>query len=358
VSAKTKQGIDLLLENVALQAEVLELKANPNKPATGAVIEAKLEKGRGPVATVLVQDGTLKVGDAIVTGTHYGRVRAMTSDKGDVVKELLPGYCAELLGLSGVPTAGDTLNVVEDEIAAKEIADHRITKARQAEIGKTSKETLDQLLNKMKSADQKELRLVLKADVQGSLEAVANAVTKVSTHKVKVEIIHKGVGPMTESDVMLAAASKGAVVGFSVKAESGAEATAKAEGVQLWTYDIIYELIDGVKNLMQGMLEPIRTERKLGRAEVRNIFNVPKLGTVAGAAVLDGTIKRTAMARLLRENKPIYTGKIASLKRFKDDVREVEKGFECGIGVENYTDFKAGDIIEVYDIEEIRPSLD
>jgi translation initiation factor IF-2 len=357
VSAKTKQGLDLLLENLALQAEVLELKANPSKPAVGTIVEAKLEKGRGPVATVLIHDGTLKVGAAIVTGTHYGRVRAMNNDRGEAIKELLPGYSAEILGLSGVPAAGDTLNVVDDESAAKEIADHRVTKSRQSELGKTSKETLEALLTKMKSAEQKELRLVLKADVQGSLEAVANAVTKLSTHKVKVEIIHKGVGPMTESDVMLAAASKGAVVGFNVRAESGTEATAKAEEVQLWSYEIIYELIDGVKNLMQGLLEPIRTERKLGRAEVRNLFNVPKLGTVAGAAVLDGTIKRTAMARLVRENKPVYTGKIASLKRFKDDVREVEKGFECGIGVENYSDFKPGDIIEAYEIEEIRPSL-
>jgi len=309
------------------------------------------------VATILVQDGTLRVGDAVVTGTHYGRVRAMTNDKGESVKELSPGYCAELLGLSGVPTAGDNLNVVDDESAAKEIADHRITKARQADVGKTSKETLDALFTKLKAGEQKELRLVLKADVQGSLEAVANAVEKIATHKVKVELIHKGVGPMTESDVMLASASKGAVVGFNVKAESGAETTAKAQGVQLWTYEIIYELIDGVKVLMQGLLEPIRTERKLGRAEVRNLFNVPKLGTVAGAAVIDGTIKRTALARLLRANKAIYNGKIASLKRFKDDVREVEKGFECGIGVENYSDFQPGDIIEAYEIEEIRPSL-
>jgi translation initiation factor IF-2 len=357
VSAKTKEGLDLLLENVALQAEVLELKSNPNKPAVGTVVEAKLEKGRGPVATILIQDGTLSVGDAVVTGTHYGRVRAMTNDKGEPVKEVLPGYCAELLGLSGVPTAGDTLNVVADESAAKEIADHRITKARQADVGKTSKETLDALFTRLKVGEAKELRLVLKADVQGSLEAVANAVEKASTHKVKVEIIHKGVGPMTESDVMLASASKGAVVGFNVKAESGTETTAKAQGVQLWTYEIIYELIDGVKVLMQGLLEPIRTERRLGRAEVRNLFNVPKLGTVAGAAVIDGTIKRTALARLMRANKPIFNGKIASLKRFKDDVREVAQGFECGIGLENYSDFQPGDIIDAYEIEEIRPSL-
>ncbi len=357
VSAKTKAGIDLLLENVALQAEVLELTANPSRPAVGAIIEAKLEKGRGPVATVLVQEGTLRQGDAIVTGTFYGRVRAMTNDRGEQVKELLPGYCAEVIGLSGVPTAGDALNAVEDERGAKEIADHRAMKGRQQELGKTSKDSLEQLLQRMKTGEAKDLKLVLKADVQGSVEAVAQAVDKLSTPKVKVSIVHKAVGAMTESDVMLAAASKGIVVGFNVRPESGAEATAKAEGVTLHMYSIIYELLEGVRGAMEGLLEPIRTERRLGRAEVRNLFNVPKLGTIAGAAVIDGTIKRTALVRLLRDNKQVYAGKMASLKRFKDDVREVEKGFECGIGIENYNDLKPGDIIEAYEIEETRPSL-
>jgi len=357
VSAKTKSGIDLLLENIAVQAEVLELSSNPNKPAVGAIIEAKLEKGRGPVATVLVREGTLRVGDSIVTGIHSGRVRAMVNDRGDEVKELLPGYCAEVIGLDGVPTAGDVINVVADERAAKEIAEHREMKGRQAQLGKTSRESLESLFAKVKASEAKELRVVLKADVQGSVEAVSQAVSKLSTQKVKVDIVHKGVGAMTESDVMLAAASKGIVVGFNVKPESGAEATAKAQAVGIYTYGIIYELIDGVRNAMEGMLEPIRTERKLGRAEVRNLFNVPKLGTIAGAAVIDGTIKRTALVRLLRDNKQVYAGKMASLKRFKDDVREVAQGFECGIGIENYNDLKPGDIIEAYEIEETRPSL-
>jgi translation initiation factor IF-2 len=357
VSARAKTGIDLLLENVALQAEILELTANPSRPAVGAIVEAKLEKGRGPVATVLVQDGTLRVGDSIVTGTHSGKVRAMVNDRGDTVKEVGPGYSAEVLGLDGVPTAGDTINVVEDEKAAKEIADHRMIKGRKADIGKTSKESLEDLFSKMKTAESKELRVVLKADVQGSLEAVSQAVQKLSTPKVKVEIIHKGVGAMTETDVMLAAASKGIVVGFNVRPESGSEATAKAQEVTMRTYNIIYELIDGVRQAMEGMLEPIRTERKLGRAEVRNLFNVPKLGTIAGAAVIDGTIKRTALVRLVRDNKQVYAGKLASLKRFKDDVREVAQGFECGIGIENYNDIKPGDIIEAYEIEETRQSL-
>ena len=357
VSAKTGAGIDLLLENILLQAEVLELTSNPNRPAVGAIIEAKLEKGRGPVASVLVREGALRVGDPIVSGVHSGKVRAMTNDRGEAVEEVGPGFSAEVVGLSGVPTAGDTLNVVADEKAAKEIADHRTSKERQAELGKTSKESLEALLTRMKTGEAKELRVVLKADVQGSVEAISQAIEKLSTAKVKVEIIHKGVGAMTETDVMLAAASKGIVVGFNVKPESGAEATAKHQGVAMKTYSIIYELLEGVRQAMEGMLEPIRSEKKLGRAEVRNLFNVPRLGTIAGAAVLDGTIKRTALIRLLRDNKQVYAGRMASLKRFKDDVREVAQGFECGIGIENYSDMKPGDIIEAYEIEETRPSL-
>ena len=357
VSARTKMGLDLLLENIGLQAEVLELKSNPNQAAVGAIIEAKLEKGRGPVATVLIQEGTLRTGDAVVTGIHYGRVRAMKNSRGEQVKEVLPGYSAEVVGLSGVPSAGDSINVVEDEKAAKEIAEHRAMKERQKDIGKTSKDSLENLFARAKAGESKELRLVLKADVQGSLEAVIQAVAKLSTPKVKAEIIHKGVGAMTESDVMLAAASKGMVIGFNVKPESGAEAAAREQQVAIQVYSIIYELIDGVRNGMEGLLEPIRTERKLGRAEVRNLFNVPKLGTIAGASVIDGTIKRSSLVRLLRDNKQVYTGKMASLRRFKDDVREVAQGFECGIGIENYNDLKPGDIIEAYEIEETRPSL-
>jgi translation initiation factor IF-2 len=358
VSAKQKMGLDLLLENVVLQAEVLELTSNPSRPSVGAIIEAKLDRGRGPVATVLVQEGTLKLGDAIVTGTHYGRVRAMNNSRGEQVKEVLPGYCAEVIGLSGVPTAGDAINVVADEKSAKQIAEHRAMKERQSELGKVSRETLDQLFAKTKAGGgPKELRVVIKADVQGSAEAVKQALTKLAGPKVKVEIIDTGVGAITESDVMRAAASKGLVVGFNVKPESGAESAAKAQQVTLQTFSIIYELIDGVRTAMEDLLEPIRTERKLGRAEVRNTFNVPKLGTIAGAAVLDGVIKRGSFVRLMRENKQLFSGKMASLRRFKDDVKEVAQGFECGIGIENYNDLKAGDIIEAYEIEETRQSL-
>jgi translation initiation factor IF-2 len=358
VSARTKAGVDLLLENILLQAEVLELSANPTRAALGTIIEAKLEKGRGPVATVLVQEGTLRTGDAVVTGTHYGRVRSLLDGRGKPVKEVLAGYSAEVVGLSGVPTAGDTINGVEDEKAAKEIADHRISKERQADLGKTSKDSLESLLQRTKEGEAKELRVVIKGDVQGSVEAVAQALTKLSTPKVKVEIIHKGVGAMTESDVMLAAASKGTVLGFNVKPESGSEAAAKAQGVAIYTYSIIYELIDGVRTAMEGLLEPIRTEKKLGKAEVRNLFNVPKLGTIAGCSVTEGLIRRTSQVRIFREAKPIGMGKVASLRRFKDDVREVAQGFECGIGVEGFQDFKAGDIIEAFEIEETRPSLE
>ncbi|HYI02161.1 translation initiation factor IF-2 [Hyalangium sp.] len=358
VSAKQKMGLDLLLENVVLQAEVLELTSNPSRPAVGAIIEAKLDRGRGPVATVLVQEGTLRLGDAIVTGTHYGRVRAMNNSRGEQVKEVLPGYCAEVIGLSGVPTAGDAINVVADEKAAKQIAEHRAMKERASDLSKVSRETLEQLFAKTKAGGgPKELRVVIKADVQGSAEAVKQALTKLTGPKVRVEIIDTGVGAITESDVMRAAASKGLVVGFNVKPESGAESAAKAQEVALQTYSIIYELIDGIRTAMEELLEPIRTERKLGRAEVRNTFNVPKLGTIAGAAVLDGVIKRGAFVRLMRENKQLFAGKMASLRRFKDDVKEVAQGFECGIGIENFNDLKAGDIIEAYEIEETRQSL-
>ncbi|MFT3709688.1 MAG: translation initiation factor IF-2 [Archangium sp.] len=357
VSAKTRSGLDLLLENIALQAEVLELKSNPDRPANGFILEARLEKGRGPIATVLVQEGTLRKGDALVSGIHYGRVRMMLNDRGELIDEVKPGYSAEVIGLSGVPTAGDVVNVVEDEKAAKQIADHRILKARQAEAGKTSRESLDDLLAKQKIAEQKELKIVLKADVSGSLEAVADAIHKLSTKKVKVTIVQKGVGMMTETDIGNAEAFQAVVIGFNSKPESGAEAAAKHKEVKWETFSIIYELLDGVTKMMEDLLDPIRTEKKIGRAEVRNLFNVPKLGTIAGSAVTEGVIKRTALARVLRENKQVFQGKLASLKRFKDDVKEVATGYECGIGIEGFSELLAGDVIEAYEVEETRPSL-
>jgi translation initiation factor IF-2 len=357
VSAKTRMGLDLLLENISLQSEVLELKSNANRPAMGIVLEARLEKGRGPIATVLVQEGTLKKGDAVVSGIHYGRVRMMVNDRGQTIDEVKPGFSAEVIGLSGVPTAGDVFNIVADEKAAKQIADHRILKARQAEAGKTSRETLDDLLAKQKVAEQKELKVVLKADVSGSLEAVADAVNKLSTKKVKVTIVQKGVGMMTETDINNAAAFGAMVLGFNSRPESGAEAAAKHLEVKWATYGIIYELLDAVTRHMEDLLEPIRTEKKLGKAEVRNLFNVPKLGTIAGSAVLDGVIKRNAFLRLFRANKQIFQGKVASLRRFKDDVKEVASGFECGIGIDGFNELQPGDVIEAFEIEETRPSL-
>ncbi len=357
VSAKLKTGLELLLENISLQSEVLELKANPNRPLQGTILEAFLEKGRGPIATVLVQEGTLRKGDAVVSGIYYGRVRMLVNDKGQTVDELKPGYSAEVIGLSGVPTAGDVIHAVADEKAAKQIADHRILKARQAEAGKTSRETLADLLAKQKVADQKELKVVLKADVSGSLEAVADAVTKLSTKKVKVTIVQKSVGMMTETDMNNAAAFGAAVIGFNSRPESGAEQAAKVLEVKWDTYGIIYELLTGITHMMEDLLDPIRVEKKLGKAEVRNLFNVPKLGVVAGSSVTEGMLKRSAHVRVWRSNKQVFQGKLASLKRFKDDVREVAQGFECGIGIEGFAEIQAGDVIEAFEIEEIRPSL-
>ncbi len=357
VSARTGEGLEKLLEAILLQAEVLELRANPNKPATGVVIEAKLEKGRGPVATVLVQEGTLRVGDAMVTGIHSGRVRAMMNEHGEQVDDVPPGFPVEVLGLDGAPFAGDDFDIVEDEAAAAEVAEHRRRKQRDKEMSKNTKLTIEDLMKQGKKDEAKVLKLIVKGDVQGSVEALKTAVLKLSTPKVTVDVIHSGVGNVTESDVMLAAASKAMVVGFNTKAESKAAETAAAQGVSLKQYEIIYEALDDVKLAMEDKLESIIKEKVVGHAKVLQTFNVPKLGTIAGSSVTDGKVTRSAMVRLLRDAKPIFTGKIASLRRFKDDVKEVEKGFECGIGIENFADFKEGDVIEAYELETIRPSL-
>jgi translation initiation factor IF-2 len=357
VSARTGQGLEKLLESILLQAEVMELKANPVKPPKGVVIEAKLEKGRGPVATVLVQEGTLRVGDPIVTGIYSGRVRALMNEHGEQVDDVPPGFPVEVLGLDGAPVAGDEFNVVEDEQAAATIADHRKLKAREKDLSKSGRMTLEDLLQKSKKDEAKELRLIIKADVGGSVEALKASMIKLSTPKVRVAVIHSGVGNVTESDVMLASASKALVIGFNTKSESGSAETAAQKGVEIKHYSIIYEALDDVKLAMEGLLESIIKEKALGKAKVQALFNVPKLGTIAGSSVIDGKITRTAMVRIQREQKPIFSGKIASLRRFKDDVREVDKGFECGIGIEGFNELKEGDIIEAYELETIRPSL-
>jgi translation initiation factor IF-2 len=338
---------------------VLELRANPQKLGAGVVIEAKLEKGRGPVATVLVQEGTLRVGDAIVTGAEYGRVRAMMNERGEQVKEVPPGFPVEVLGLSGVPTAGDELDVVEDEKAAKEVAEHRAVKARQKELGSVKKATLEDLFAKAKTGGiQKELNIVIKADVQGSAEAVSTALQKLAGKKVGVKVLTSGVGAITESDVLTAAAGKAIIVGFNTKPETKVEQIASQQGVTIRLFSIIYEAVDEVRKEMENLLEPIIKEKPLGKAEVRQIFNIPRAGVIAGSAVTEGVVKRGANVRVLRERKVVHTGKIVSLKRLKDDVREVAAGLECGIGVENFPDMKAGDVIDAYELESIRQSLE
>jgi translation initiation factor IF-2 len=358
VSARTKQGIPELLEYIALQAEVLELKANPEKLAAGHVIEAKLEKGRGPVATVLVEEGTLKVGDALVTGTHYGRVRAMMDERGQLIEETPPGYPVEVLGLSGVPVAGDDFNVVQDEKAAKEIAEHRAEKARAKELGAVKKATLEDLFAKAKTSGAKVLNVVVKADVQGSAEAVTQALEKAATKKVGVKILDSGVGAINKSDVLTAAAGNAIIVGFNTKPETEVEQIASQQGVKILLFEIIYEAVDKVREEMVGLLEPIIKEKPLGKAEVRALFNIPKIGAIAGSAVTDGVVKRSAHVRVMRDRKVIHSGKIGSLKRLKDDVREVASPLECGIGIDGFSDVRPGDVLEVYELEEIRPSLD
>lgn len=357
VSAKKDIGIKELLELILLQAEVLELKANPNKPGKGAIVEAKLDKGRGPVATVLIHEGTVRAGDAFISGVHSGRVRAMINDWGKKVEEAGPSMPIEVLGLSGVPEAGDVFAVIRDEVTAKQIAGIRFKKKQEAELKKTAKISLTELYDKIKQGEVKELGLVVKGDVHGSVEAVKEVISKLPTDAIKINIIHSAVGGITEGDVMLAAASNAIVVGFNVRPEPKAQALSEKEGVDLRLYSIIYELADDIKKAMEGMLAPTIKENILGRAEVREAFRVSRVGTVAGCYVTAGKILRGSKVRLIRDNMVVYDGKMASLKRFKDDVKEVASGYECGIAIEGFNDIKAGDIIESYQMEEVAAKL-
>ncbi len=359
VSAKQKTGLDTLLEMILLQADVLELKADPTRPAKGAVVEARLDRGRGPVATVLVQGGTLRVGDAFVVGSFSGRVRALNNDRGQKVKEAGPSIPVEVIGLPGVPGAGDQFVVVKDERTAREIADARAQKQRAADINAgPGKVTLDDLFARIKEGDVKELPVVIKADVQGSAEALGSAVEKLSTEAVKLRVIHSGVGAINETDVMLASASRAIVIGFNIRPEPKAAALAEKDGIDIRLYTIIYNAIDDIKAAMEGLLEPTLKERVLGRAEVRQVFTIPKAGVIAGCYVTDGMIQRSgASVRVVRDNVPVYQGKLGSLRRFKDDVREVQQGYECGIGVENFSDIKAGDILEVFVVDKVATKL-
>jgi translation initiation factor IF-2 len=358
VSAKLKTGLDQLLEMILLQAEILELKADPHRLAKGTVIEAKLERGRGPLATVLVQGGTLRVGDAFVVGVFSGRVRAMLSHTGAKVEEAGPSIPVGVIGLPGVPAAGDVFQVVKDERVAREIAEDRARKQRAAELLGQGKVSLDDLFAKIQEGSVKELALVIKADVQGSAEALAAGVEKLPTDVVKLRVIHSGVGGITESDVLLAAASNAIIIGFNIRPEPKAAALAEQEGVDIRLYTIIYDAMADIKAAMEGLLEPTLKERTVGRAEVRQVFTVSKAGTVAGSYVLEGTITRqSAGVRVIRDNVVVYQGKLSSLRRFKDDVREVQQGYECGIGIENFNDIKTGDILEVYAIDKIAGKL-
>ncbi len=358
VSAKKQIGLEQLLEMILLQADVMELKANPNKMGRGTIIEAKLDKGRGPVATVLVSSGTIRPGDAFVTGSHSGRIRMLLNDKGKKEKEAGPAMPVEVIGLSGVPQAGDSFVVMEDEKKARQVAQSRMQKLREAELALNKRVTLDDLFSQIQQGAVKELNIIIKADVQGSAEAVAESLLKLSTDAVKLKVIHASVGAITESDVMLASASNAIIIGFNIRPEPKASALAESEGVDVRLYNIIYNAIDEVRSAMEGLLEPTFKEKILGRAEVRQTFSVPKIGVIAGTYVLDGMITRScAGVRVLRDNVVVFQGKLGSLKRFKDDVKEALAGYECGIGVENFNDIKVGDIIEAYDIEKFAGKL-
>jgi translation initiation factor IF-2 len=349
VSAKTQEGIPHLLEMLLLQADILELQANPDKLSRGTIIEAKLDRGRGPVATVLVQEGTLHGGDAFVCGVFHGKVRAMINDLGQKVESAPPSFPVEILGLQGVPQAGDSFIAVADESKARQVAEYRHSKQRETELVKSSKVSLEELYDQIKTGDVKELRVVVKADVQGSVEALTDALTRMSTAEVKLRVIHGSVGGITESDILLAAASNAIVIGFNVRPESKGQALASQEGVDVRLYTVIYEAVADVRAAMEGMLEPTFREQTQGRVDIRQIFNIQGVGTIAGCYVTEGKIQRGNLVRILRDHVVVHEGKLASLKRFKDDVREVSAGYECGLSIEGFHDIKQGDVVEAYE---------
>ena len=357
VSAKKKIGIEELLEMIILQAEIMELKANPLKPAKGIVVESKLDRGRGPVVTVLVQKGTLKAGDPFVAGPYFGKVRALINDRGIKVKEAAPSTPVEVLGLSGVPQAGDSFQVVPDEKSARQIALLRSQKQREEGLGIKTRVTLEDLYKQINEGVVKELNIVIKADVHGSIQALVDSFQKLETKDIKIKIIHGAAGGITETDVILAAASNAIIIGFNVKPTDKAAEMAEKEQVELKLYSIIYNAIADVKAAMEGMLEPTLVEKVTGKAEVRQLFTVPKMGVIAGCFVLDGVIQRNADAKLIRDSVIVYQGKIGSLRRFKEDVKEVQAGYECGIGIEKFQDVKIGDIIEPFFLDKIPKKL-
>ena len=359
VSAKNKTNLDRLLEMIALQAEILDLKTDSTRPAEGTVIEAKLDRGRGPVATVLVQRGTLKVGDIVVAGAEMGRVRALISDQGDTVEEAGPSVPVEVLGFNGPPEAGDRLAVVENEARARQITSYRAHQKRENAAASISgmRGSLEQMMSQLKTSGRKEFPLVIKADVQGSLEAILGSLEKLGTDEVAARILHAGVGGISESDVTLAEGFNAAIIGFSVRANKEAAAAAKRNGIEIRYYNIIYDLVDDVKKAMSGLLAPTLRETMLGNAQILEVFNISKVGKVAGCRVTDGTVERGANVRLIRDNVVVHEGKLSTLKRFKDEVKEVQAGQECGMAFENYGDMRVADVIECYRVETIQRSL-
>lgn len=352
VSAKTGEGIEHLLEMLLLEAEILELKANPHQPAQGVVIEGRLTKGSGPVATVIIQKGMLRVGDIVIAGPYCGKVRALRNDRGKGVREVGPSYAVEVLGLNGVPEAGEVLRSVEDEREARRMAEKRLLEIKQRQVqGAPRHLTLENLHERIREGTFKELKLIIKADVQGSVEALSQSLEKLSTGKVRIHVIHGGVGGVNESDVMLAAASDAVILGFHVKAELRAEQLSEKEGVDLRFYNVIYEAIEDVKKAMEGLLEPVFTEVLEGRAEVRQIFRSSKVGIVGGAVLVKGKISRSSRVRLVRKQVVIFDGRLSSLRRFKDDVREVSEGYEFGFSLEGFSDLQEGDCLEAYRME-------
>jgi translation initiation factor IF-2 len=356
VSAKKHTNLNLLMEMICLVADLGDLKANPERPGSGTVIEGKIDRGRGSVATVLVQNGTLRIGDSFIVGNTFGKVRAMFDDRGQLVEAAPPSTPVEVLGLDGLPEAGDQLMVADRE-KARQLAEYREQKFREATLAKSSKLSLEGLAEQIKTAGMKELPLILKADVGGSAEVLSDTLSRLSNEKVKIKILRTGVGAITENDVLLASASNAVIIGFNVRPERKAQELAEQEKVDIRLHSIIYELQDEIKKAMTGLLEPIIKETYQGRAEVRDTFRVPKVGTVAGCAVLDGIIKRDSEVRLMRDGVQVYKGKIGSLKRFKDDASEVRNGMECGINIQNYNDVKKGDLIEAFVTEKIAAEM-
>jgi translation initiation factor IF-2 len=357
VSAKTRLGVDALLEMLALQAEVMELKANPLHPAHAVVVEALLDRGKGPVARAIVLDGTLRTGDFVLSGPAVGKIRAMTDDRGRTITTAGPATPVEILGLSDVPNAGEELDAVKDPKKAQEIAEQRKAKTRSQMSTQTSKTTLDQIAMRAQQADQVELRAIIKADVRGSAEALSEALSRLSSPKVKLTIVDASVGAINESDVNLAIASKGIIIGFNVRPAGKAAALADSEGIEIRQYSIIYNVIDDVRRAMEGLLAPMLVEKAIGKAQVRMVLKLTKAGIVAGSMITEGVVRRSAKVRVRRGDTVVHEGKISGLKRFKDDVKEVAEGFECGISIEGFEDIKENDMLEVFEIEEVRQKL-